>query len=166
MVDTPDINLRHECEMKQFGWYNNGTMAKIRVALKAKTDALIANETFDEEALATFLTLPDVWDSTDMEFANKSTLAYLPKNVGKQEREWAVAYRGLCRLSAVALSKASASSQGQHGRSTSSTDPISPDSKGIQISGRADTSTGDRLAEGEDELDELAEKEDEDLERE
>lgn len=166
MVDTPDTNLRHECEIKQFGWYNNGTMAKIRIALKAKTDALIANEAFDEEALASFLTLPDVWDSTQMDLANQSALAYLPKDAGKQEREWAVAYRGLCRASAASSSKASASGQEQHASSTSSTNPSFIESNGTQISGDVDTPTGYRLEEGEDERDELAEKGNEDLERE
>lgn len=166
MVDTPDTNLRHECEIKQFGWYNNGTMAKIRIALKAKTDALIANEAFDEEALASFLTLPDVWDSTQMDLANQSALAYLPKDAGKQEREWAVAYRGLCRASAASSSKASASGQEQHASSTSSINPSFIESNGTQISGDVDTPTGYRLEEGEDERDELAEKGNEDLERE
>lgn len=38
--DIPEVYIRATCETRYFGWYENGTNAKIRVVLKAKVEAL------------------------------------------------------------------------------------------------------------------------------
>ncbi|KAI1615263.1 RNA polymerase III transcription factor IIIC subunit-domain-containing protein [Exophiala viscosa] len=148
LVDTPDITLRPECEIRQLGWYHSGTIAKIRVALKAKTDALISNEKIDEEALARFLTLPDRLDFSEVaqadEGADQSQVAYLPKDAAQQEKEWAIAYRTLCRTIAASLSKAGGAQA---------------NSKGAQVLGSSVAPMGYGLEE--DESDEDAEEDNE-----
>ena len=51
--------IRKECERRYFGWYANGTNAKMRVALKAKVDALMDGTPLDASALELFLKLPE-----------------------------------------------------------------------------------------------------------
>jgi len=57
--DIPDVHVRATCETRYFGWYQNGTAAKIRVALKAKADALQDGRTLDPDVLEGFLKLPE-----------------------------------------------------------------------------------------------------------
>jgi general transcription factor 3C polypeptide 5 (transcription factor C subunit 1) len=117
LVDVPDIYIRPQCETRYFGWYNNGTIAKIRVILKAKVDALSSGESVDETALAKFSNLPDCWDSTEGAATNDQTLdpvtAYLPKDAGKKELEWASAYRSICRTVAGAVPQSGGSGKGR-----------------------------------------------------
>lgn len=93
LVDISDAYIRHECETRYFGWYLNGTMAKMRVATKAMIDALINGDTIDDAMMERFLTLPEDFHITDTE----STPAHPPKVATKRELEWASAYRSLCR---------------------------------------------------------------------
>jgi len=57
--DIPESQIRTVCENRYFGWYPNGTAAKIRVALKAKTDALQDGKPLDPSLLENFLKLSD-----------------------------------------------------------------------------------------------------------
>lgn len=57
--DISDVQIRATCENRYFGWYLNGTNAKMRVALKAKTDALMDGKPLDDAALEGFLKLPE-----------------------------------------------------------------------------------------------------------
>ncbi|KAK5950178.1 tau 95 subunit of transcription factor TFIIIC [Knufia fluminis] len=57
--DLPEEKLRTVCENRYLGWYPNGTSAKIRVALKAKADALQNGAPLDPSLLEDFLKLPD-----------------------------------------------------------------------------------------------------------
>lgn len=93
LVDISDAYLRFECETRYFGWYLNGTMAKMRVATKAIIDSLIDGEALDEGVMATFLTFPEDYHMADTE----STSAPLTKLAGKKGLEWASAYRSFCR---------------------------------------------------------------------
>ncbi|KIW12871.1 hypothetical protein PV08_08058 [Exophiala spinifera] len=124
LVDTPEINLRHECELRYFGWYSNGTMAKIRIALKSKSDALINNETLDSAAMQNFLTLPDYWEGmgmTDSSDQIRSSMGFLGKDVSKKELEWAAAYRALCRTTAGSLPTSGGSGKGRLSKSKPAT---------------------------------------------
>lgn len=47
LVDT-DV-LRDNCDIMSDGWYTNGTLAKIRVIMKAKVSAILAGEAIDEQ---------------------------------------------------------------------------------------------------------------------
>lgn len=127
LVDVPDIYIRHECERRYFGWYHNGTMAKIRVALKAKVDALVGGEPFDEAALARFLELPEHLDASDAaranEHSNDPVAGYLPKDATKKELEWASAYRALCRTLQGFLPSAGGSGKGRLSKSKPSARP-------------------------------------------
>jgi len=93
LVDISEAYLRFECETRYFGWYLNGTMAKMRVATKAIIDGLIDGESLDEEMMATFLTFPEDFHVADTE----STSTPLPKLTGKKGLEWGSAYRSFCR---------------------------------------------------------------------
>lgn len=127
LVDIPDIYIRHECEPRYFGWYCNGTIAKIRVTLKAKVDALIAGEAFDKVALDKFLMLPERWDGAAANTFNERTVdlmqEYLGNNAGKKELEWASAYRSLCRTQAGSLPTAGGSGKGRLSKSKPFTRP-------------------------------------------
>lgn len=57
--DVPDIHIRATCEGRYFGWYENGTNAKMRVALKAKVEALAEGHPLDPELLRGFMLLPE-----------------------------------------------------------------------------------------------------------
>lgn len=58
--DIDDSQIRTTCERKTFGWYMNGTMAKMRIALKAKVDALRDGDApLDPAVLEDFLKLPE-----------------------------------------------------------------------------------------------------------
>ncbi|KAK5056618.1 hypothetical protein LTR84_012150 [Exophiala bonariae] len=93
LVDTSDVYIRHDCETRYFGWYANGTMAKMRVAIKAMIDSVIDGTTLDMSMLERFLLLPE-----DIQWTlGQNTPAHLPKNTTKQEQEWASSYRSLCR---------------------------------------------------------------------
>ncbi|EXJ93626.1 hypothetical protein A1O1_02018 [Capronia coronata CBS 617.96] len=127
LVDVPDIYIRHECERRYFGWYHNGTVAKIRIALKAKVDALLGGEAFDEAALERFLKLPERYDASEAHKANEASsnavAAYLPKDASKKELEWASAYRALCRTMHGSLPIAGGSGKGRLSKSKLSTRP-------------------------------------------
>ena len=109
LVDIPDLHIRPVCETRCFGWYSNGTLAKMRILLKAKTDALMNNTTllalgFTEEKLARFLALPESWDGEQAAVlrggmkADPTTSGFLPKEGATSlELKWASAYRGMCR---------------------------------------------------------------------
>lgn len=93
LVDIPDAYIRHDCETRYFGWYQNGTMAKLRVATKAMIDSVIDETPLDMGMLEKFLLLPE-----DIQWTlGQSTPAHLPRNATKKEQEWASAYRSLCR---------------------------------------------------------------------
>lgn len=57
--DVSKVYIRAVCENRYFGWYPNGTAAKIRVALKAKADALQSGKSLDPSLLEEFLQLPE-----------------------------------------------------------------------------------------------------------
>lgn len=57
--DIPEVYIRATCETRYFGWYENGTNAKIRVVLKAKVEALAEGQPLDPELLASFMQLPE-----------------------------------------------------------------------------------------------------------
>lgn len=57
--DIPELHIRAACETRYFGWYENGTNAKIRVALKAKVEALAEGKILEPELLEGFLKLPE-----------------------------------------------------------------------------------------------------------
>lgn len=57
--DIPELLIRATCDRRYFGWYANGTNAKIRVALKAKVDAIIEGKPLDNSSLDGFMQLPD-----------------------------------------------------------------------------------------------------------
>ncbi|KAL6251705.1 tau 95 subunit of transcription factor TFIIIC [Rhinocladiella similis] len=124
LVNTPEINLRHECELRYFGWYSNGTMAKIRIALKAKSDALINHESLDPTAMQNFLTLPDYWEGMGMADSSdqiRTSMGFLGKNASKKELEWAAAYRSLCRTIAGSVPTSGGSGKGRLSKSKPAT---------------------------------------------
>ncbi|RVX66254.1 hypothetical protein B0A52_10181 [Exophiala mesophila] len=129
LVDIPDVYIRHECETRYFGWYANGTMAKIRVAVKAKIDALIEGEPLDHHALATFLQLPEVWEST-----SDLDSGYLPKQASRKELEWASAYRSLCRTVSGSVPVSGGSGKGRLSKTSSvaGMTPIDPNLEDMQ----------------------------------
>lgn len=57
--DISEDHIRTVCETRIFGWYLNGTAAKIRVALKAKADALQDGKALDPSVLEGLLKLPE-----------------------------------------------------------------------------------------------------------
>ncbi|KAK5101115.1 tau 95 subunit of transcription factor TFIIIC [Lithohypha guttulata] len=57
--DVPDIHVRKQCENRYFGWYLNGTNAKIRVMLKAKVDAMREGSPLDPVLFEGFVKLPE-----------------------------------------------------------------------------------------------------------
>lgn len=109
LVDVSDAYLRHECETRYFGWYANGTMAKLRVATKAMIDAVIDKEALDMVAMEKFLSFPE-----DIQWTiGQSTPAHLPKDASKKEQEWASAYRSLCRTAGGNVPMAGGSGKGR-----------------------------------------------------
>lgn len=57
--DIPELHIRATCESRYFGWYENGTNAKIRVALKAKVESLAEGVVLDPKLLEGFMLLPE-----------------------------------------------------------------------------------------------------------
>ena len=116
LIETPEI--RNYCEPRYFGWYKNGTIAKLKVVLKSKAESLMTGEEPDPAMYSKFLELPDEYtpgggevDTTttgNKDIASTSTPAdgpqnddpvagYLPKDSTKQQLEWAALYRSMCR---------------------------------------------------------------------
>lgn len=124
--DLPPHKLRPECDDRYFGWYWNGTSAKIRVALRAKVDALINHKILDPSELETFMNLSDQIDPNETEpsrpnldsnhdsphprqndeevserasdgIVPRADSAYLPAGATKQQISWAATYRNLAR---------------------------------------------------------------------
>ncbi|KIX08946.1 uncharacterized protein Z518_00024 [Rhinocladiella mackenziei CBS 650.93] len=166
LVDTPDIYIRNECETRYFGWYSNGTMAKIRVALKAKADALTSGEAMDEAALERFLKLPDQWDGLGMKTSNEQlsgpAAGYMPKDAGKKELEWASAYRSLCRTMTGTLPQAGGSGKGRLSKTKQRTRPSFIDNEDSLNLEELDIAAGyGEPEEGDDPLDEQEDEDDE-----
>lgn len=63
--DLPTDQLRPECDNRYFGWYWNGTSAKIRVVLRAKVDALINNTILDPSDLEPIMKLSENIDPNE-----------------------------------------------------------------------------------------------------
>lgn len=57
--DITELHIRATCETRYFGWYENGTNAKIRVALKAKVESLAEGVVLDPKLLEGFMLLPE-----------------------------------------------------------------------------------------------------------
>lgn len=99
LVNVPLIHVRATCESRYFGWYANGTNAKLRVVLKAKVDALASGNPLRPEALERFLRLPESLDTHSKprpnELKEDLTAGYLASNSTKQELEWAAVYSTL-----------------------------------------------------------------------
>lgn len=167
LVDTPEINLRHECELRYFGWYSNGTMAKIRIALKAKSDALISHETLDPAAMRNFLTLPDYWEGMGMADSSdqiRTSMGFLGKDASKKELEWAAAYRSLCRTTAGSLPTSGGSGKGRLSKSKRKTTSSYLEAGQTPLSEEPDVPEGYEEPEDGDEEQDEADEEDEDEE--
>lgn len=136
-------------------------MAKIRVALKAKVDASINSEAFDEAAMEKFLRLPEMWDhrATNLDGRSNNPLGpYLPKDASKKEQEWTSAYRSLCRTQGGNLPQAGGSGKGRLGKTKLSTRSSFIDSEGSRVGTAAEYEEPD---EGEDDFKGAAEDEEE-----
>lgn len=118
--DLPVEKIRPDCDNRYFGWYWNGTSAKIRVAMKAKVDALVANKPLDSGHMEAFLNLADQIDPNETEPSRRlpsedrntddendqdtmiteraeGDTAYFKNGATKQQLEWAAMYRALAR---------------------------------------------------------------------
>lgn len=114
--DIPAEKLRLECDNRYFGWYWNGTSAKIRVVMRAKVDALMNGKILDPSELEPLLKLADNIDPTETEPPRvnpdnsgddigtiehperaEGESAYMPAGSTRQQVEWAAQYRGLAR---------------------------------------------------------------------
>ncbi|KAL2424492.1 hypothetical protein ABEF95_011073 [Exophiala dermatitidis] len=146
LVDVPELYIRHECERRYFGWYQNGTMAKIRVVLKAKVDAIGSGETLDEEAVERFSKLPETFDGVDAgkgyDQSGDPVAGYLPKKASKKELEWASAYRALCRTLQGSLPTASGGGKGRLSKSKPSARPSFIERSETRDTGDIDTAEG------------------------
>lgn len=112
LIDIDTSHIRTVCETRYFGWYKNGTNAKIRVAMKAKVDALIDGRAIEQvnRDLVPFLELlpesvSEKSNSTnDMLELETRTEGYLdPKVYNRTQLEWAAHYRGFARTGAGKL---------------------------------------------------------------
>lgn len=123
--DIDDAYIRTTCERKAFGWYMNGTAAKMRIALKAKVDALRDGNGLDPALLEDFLKLPErvgfdqtkpdaiqpldnvavdssagpieAQEAVEADLRDETPSAYLGENATKQQLEWATTYRSVAR---------------------------------------------------------------------
>lgn len=93
LVNIPDLYLRPECESRYFGWYASGTLAKIRIILKAKVDSLLKGNVLDPKKLEMFLKLPDEYDPNS---TNRFNAGFMPSGLDRSLYEWATAYRNIC----------------------------------------------------------------------
>lgn len=124
LANVDELVIRPVCESRYFGWYPNGTNAKMRVALKAKVDAFsLTGRPLPEEALEKFLKLlPDTLDfevgmGSEIARSRKEdpTAGYLPGNANatRQELEWAAVYRSMARTEAGQLPSYGGSGKGR-----------------------------------------------------
>ncbi|EXJ91621.1 hypothetical protein A1O3_00171 [Capronia epimyces CBS 606.96] len=165
LIDVPDIYIRHECERRYFGWYQNGTIAKLRIALKAKVDALVGGEPVDEAALERFLRLPERFDASEATKTNEPSsdpvAGYLPNDASKKELEWASAFRALCRTLQGSLPAAGGSGKGRLSKTKPSTRPSFIDAEEPRDTDELDAAEGyGEPEEGDDGLNDQEHEED------
>lgn len=75
--DVPELHVRATCDNRYFGWYENGTNAKIRVALKAKVESLAEGKKLDPVLLEGFMNLPEkLAFEVDTDTATNAAISY------------------------------------------------------------------------------------------
>lgn len=75
--------LREDCHLEYDGWFNNATLAKVKVIMRQKLLKIQRGEEIDDSLFDKVLTLPEVYDSTTASrFWNKN---WDRKELGKEE---------------------------------------------------------------------------------
>ncbi|KAI7545362.1 hypothetical protein KC331_g6259 [Hortaea werneckii] len=59
--------VRSTCDVYQWGWFNNGTMSKVRIIMRDKLSCLLAGETPPEEVYKQLEDVPDVLTEENVE---------------------------------------------------------------------------------------------------
>ncbi|KAI7370036.1 hypothetical protein KC328_g17832, partial [Hortaea werneckii] len=59
--------VRSTCDVYQWGWFNNGTLSKVRIIMRDKLSCLLAGETPPEEVYKQLEDVPDVLTEENVE---------------------------------------------------------------------------------------------------
>jgi general transcription factor 3C polypeptide 5 (transcription factor C subunit 1) len=98
LIHLHPSQLRGQCETKFFGWFHNGTIAKIRTVMKAKLDILVAGEEPDAVDFVRFLAeMPDQIDAEmDPDFGSDG-FGVMKGESTPLEKEMSKSYRDFCK---------------------------------------------------------------------
>jgi general transcription factor 3C polypeptide 5 (transcription factor C subunit 1) len=98
LVDVDAMRLLKECDTEGFGWYDNGTLTKVRLILKAKIHALQSGEGNIDAVFERLLEFPDHYDPSDKTWNQTGGRdpGYMPADASAREKDMATSYRQGC----------------------------------------------------------------------
>jgi general transcription factor 3C polypeptide 5 (transcription factor C subunit 1) len=77
-------NIRETCDVVSDGWYHNGTLAKVRVIMRAKIQRILEGREYSDVEFGRLLAIPESITSE-----NKKGSALIPKGATSEELFWA-----------------------------------------------------------------------------
>lgn len=98
LVDVDETHLSNKCDSNEFGWYGNGTLAKIRLILRSKISALETGKPLPDSLFDRILRFPEHLSSATSEANQKGGVeaGFIPESASFREKALAAAYRKGC----------------------------------------------------------------------